>query len=118
MRILGLLFILFGILLCFTFFFFAWGIAAVIAGAVLCIAGRSNTPGPVAKIVHGVLMAVIAIAVIGGALFWYGCASGAFLPAPAIRRVQQQNSQPQKPAKKPAKKAGSQNLQDPAHATR
>jgi hypothetical protein len=44
MRFLGWLFIAAGVLMCLTVFLFMPGIACVIAGALLCIAGRKSRP--------------------------------------------------------------------------
>ncbi|MBZ5569465.1 MAG: hypothetical protein LAN64_16655 [Acidobacteriia bacterium] len=75
MRILGLLFIVVGLILCFTVVFFMHGLGAIAVGALLYIAGRGEQPDRLAKAVQSVLAVVIGVVLMGGVFMWYGCAT-------------------------------------------
>lgn len=59
MRILGLLFILGGVWLCWTVLFWWVGLVTIGVGALLCIAGRGSAPGRLARAVQWTLGAAI-----------------------------------------------------------
>jgi len=107
MRILGLLFILCGTILCATFFLAGLGLPCIGVGALLCIAAGRSTPDSQPKPLHPAQKWLITLTVLGGVLLWYlathqdaaSRANTVVAPASAPHHA--------KPAKKLAKPAGS-----------
>jgi|SRR5271157_1370050 len=108
MRILGVLFIGLGLLLCLTLILAPWGIGAIIAGALLCIADRTpplRLEDMAAPARRGVAIACLtAIAVILlVASFFRAPAPDAKPPAPQMSSQWQKAFSTPQPHAKPAK---------------
>jgi|SRR5271157_1598485 len=108
MRILGVLFIGLGLLLCLTFILAPWGFGAIISGALLYIAGQKRGATleemkPEAR--RGVAIACLtAIAVILlGAWFWNSPIPAAKPPAPQMSSQWQKAFATQPQTAKPVK---------------
>lgn len=105
MRILGLLFIILGIGLCFTVLLFVPGAIAVGVGALLCIAGKDHTPGPIGKVIHGLLLAGVVVVILGGVGCWVSIHMDQQMRRERKAAAAEQVHQTAPPTKKHAKKA-------------
>jgi formate hydrogenlyase subunit 3/multisubunit Na+/H+ antiporter MnhD subunit len=97
MRILGYLFIACGLVLCFTILFFTWGLGAIAAGALLCIAARDEQPSRIGRIIKYAVLGVVGLVVVWAGLVWYWVASGTgHLRKPGAAAVQAAQPAPHK----------------------
>lgn len=108
MRSLGLLFVLAGLWMCFSFLFLMPGLSAVGVGALLYIAGAKAPHSPVRRVVNGSLWALIVGSLALVALLFVGAfvrasstpkLSGASVAAPHSMVSSPRLAQRAKPAK-------------------
>lgn len=76
MKVLGLLFILVGLWLCFTILLAGLGLPVIGLGTLIFIAGRGSPSGRVAKVVQVTLGSLIGISVVWAGIAFIGLASG------------------------------------------
>ncbi|MGB9105626.1 MAG: hypothetical protein WCC59_12765, partial [Terriglobales bacterium] len=102
-----LLFIIVGLILCFTILFFMPGLGAIAVGALLCIAGRNEQLGPIAKGAQSVLGVIIGMVLMGGVFMWYAAATYSQRHKADTAPIVQPAPHTTKPAKKHSTAAGS-----------
>ncbi len=106
MRILGLLFILFGLPLCFTLIWTMPGIAFVAVGALLRIAAHKQPPSRATRIVEGCIVGGFVLVILSIMIpAWLGVSTkhvSAAAPATVSQPVKQQTHKPKRHAAKPA----------------
>lgn len=107
MRILGLLFIIVGLGLCFTVLFFMPGLGAIAVGALLCIAGRHEQGGSIAKGAQAVLGVILGGLIMGGVLFWIAWGAAVDANRPKHVDAAPPASHTTRPAKKHSTAVGS-----------
>ena len=118
MRILGLLFVLFGLVLCFTVLLAGAGLPCIGVGALLCIAGRDKQPGSVAHATEWIIGGCIVVVLVIGVLGWYGILNTQRQVPAATPHLTAFPSTPRKPAKKPVRQAGEQGQSSAAPSAR
>lgn len=72
MRILGYLFIIAGVGLCFTYILMPFGLGSVCVGALLLIAGKKREPSTLSKWVDRIMLAGVAVMILAGVGCWVG----------------------------------------------
>jgi uncharacterized membrane protein YebE (DUF533 family) len=107
MRILGELFIIVGVLLCFTVLFFMLGLGAIAVGALLVIAHGNKPTSKLESAVSGVLLGAVVMSVIVYGFYAYEQQKKQAVSAASPPAVVQAAPHATKPAKKRATKAGS-----------